>query len=93
MSYLSALCCSECGQKFDPGLVQTYCKDCNAPLLANYDLEKAAQYLNKDEFHLRPRGMWRWKELLPVNNKGSIIDLGEGDTPLLHTDRLGRISA
>jgi threonine synthase len=33
--------------------------------------------------------MWRWQELLPVHNKENMINLGEGDTPLLKLNNLG----
>jgi threonine synthase len=33
--------------------------------------------------------MWRWHELLPVNEPENRISLGEGDTPLLHLGNLG----
>ena len=89
MSFLESLHCTECGRKFDPDQVQTYCKDCSAPLLADYDLARASKTLDRDAFHLRPRGMWRWRELLPIKNAQFMLDLGEGDTPLLHADRLG----
>lgn len=39
---------------------------------------------------LRPRGIWRWKELLPVADPQFRITLGEGDTPLLEICRMGR---
>ena len=89
MTYLTELKCSECGNLFDPGIVQTYCHDCQAPFLAEYDLEKASRDLDRDEFRVRPRGMWRWHELLPVQNEKNRISLGEGDTPLMTLPRLG----
>jgi threonine synthase len=89
MNYLISLHCSECGRKFDPAQLQTYCHDCNAPLMVDYDLAKASQNLDRDEFHQRRMGMWRWRELLPVNSPENMLDLGEGDTPLLGAGRLG----
>ncbi len=60
------------------------------PLLARYDLEKAAETLTKESLaKRRGGGMWRWKELLPVRDDRNIIHLGEGDTPLLPQQRLG----
>ena len=89
MTYLTELKCSECGNLFDPGIVQTYCQDCQAPLLVEYDLEKASRDLDRDAFRVRPRGMWRLHELLPVQNEKNRISLGEGDTPLMTLPRLG----
>lgn len=89
MSYLINLNCSECGRSYDPHEVQTYCQDCQAPLLAEYDLHSARSRLDRDEFKSRPRGMWRWHELLPVYDEKDHVTLGEGDTPLLSARRLG----
>lgn len=41
----------------------------------------------KDIIVGRPQGMWRWKEFLPPVSK--IISLGEGDTPLIRSERIG----
>jgi threonine synthase len=89
MSYLTDLECSSCGRSFNPRQIQTYCPDCQAPLLARYDLETAHQKLDRDEFKRRPAGMWRWHELLPVMDPESFVTLGEGDTPLLRVPRVG----
>jgi len=69
--------------------VQTYCPDCQAPLLAQYDLETARYRLDRDEFRYRPLGMWRWQEILPVKDPKNMLYLGEGDAPLLRTPQLG----
>ena len=89
MPYLQNLECSRCGRIFDPRQIQSYCPDCQAPLLARYDLEAARQKLDRDEFRQRPAGMWRWGELLPVVAAENIVTLGEGDTPLLAVPRIG----
>jgi len=34
--------------------------------------------------------MWRYREMLPVQNPSNVITLGEGFTPLVHAQRLGR---
>jgi threonine synthase len=34
--------------------------------------------------------MWRYREVLPVENDDNIVSLGEGWTPLLHARRLGK---
>ena len=90
MSYLKYLECYSCGNHFDPEKIQTFCPDCQAPLLARYDLDAAHEKLDRDEFRHRPRGMWRWRELLPVHEPTNIIALGEGDTPLLQLNNLGK---
>jgi len=89
MNFLTNLTCSQCGRSYDPRQVQTYCHDCTAPLLAQYDLEAARAALRPEAIRLRPRGMWRWSALLPVFEASHMLTLGEGDTPLLHVARLG----
>jgi threonine synthase len=60
------------------------------PLLARYDLDRAARTLTKESLaRRRTGGMWRWAELLPVREKEHVVYLGEGDTPLLAQPRLG----
>ena len=89
MSYLTILKCFGCGKAFDPNNIQTYCPECQAPLLAQYDLETIKRTVDRDEIRVRPLGMWRWHEVLPVINPENHIYLGEGDTPLLHLPRIG----
>jgi threonine synthase len=89
MSYLTHLQCHGCENHFDSEKIQTFCPNCQAPLLARYDLEVARKILDRDEFRYRPRGMWRWRELLPVQESENMITLGEGDTPLLKLTNLG----
>src|ERR687893_2707904 len=60
------------------------------PLLARYDIQKAARTLTDESLAgRRTGGIWRWAELLPVRDWNHVIHLGEGDTPLLPQSRLG----
>jgi len=88
-SYISHLHCSGCGREYSYREVHTFCKDCQSPLLPTYDLEHARQRVDRDQIARRPKGMWRWRELLPVLEAKNEIFLGEGDTPLLPLNRLG----
>ena len=89
ISYLTDLQCSDCGTLFSAAEVHTYCPNCQAPLLVNYDLDAARQSVDRDEVHRRLKGMWRWHELLPVCEPQNMVTLGEGDTALLHLPRMG----
>ncbi len=89
MSYLTDLYCYDCKRTYDASRIQTFCPDCQAPLIVNYDLAAARRDLDRDAFCRRPSGMWRWRELLPVHNQENMIHLGEGDTPLLQLPHLG----
>src|SRR5262245_42450986 len=77
--------CSECGKKYDAAVEQHLCS-CGRPLLARYDLKRAAATLNLGALAHRPRTLWRYAEVLP---DGAVVSLGEGVTALLPTPRLG----
>jgi threonine synthase len=53
-----------------------------------YDLDKTAS-MWRDELAQRDPTMWRYWELLPLLDKKHIVSMGEGWTPLLHTENLG----
>ncbi len=89
-SYLVHLTCSKCGRSFSKDEVLTFCGDSQAALLSNYDLEGIRAHVDRDEITRRPRGMWRWREVLPVQNPEHVVSLGEGDTPLLRLPRIGK---
>jgi threonine synthase len=83
MSYLTHLECPNCKEIFTSEEVQSFCQDCHSPILARYDLSSAKENIDRDELSRRPQRMWRWHELLPVENLAHLSSLGEGDTPLL----------
>ena len=82
---LRELECSACGKKYDASTEQHLCT-CGKPLLARYDLKKAAATLNLEALKNRPRTLWRYAEVLPNDPP---VSLGEGMTPLVHAKRLG----
>jgi threonine synthase len=82
---------SDSGETYDAdGLIGLDPAD-GRPLLARYDLERAAATLTREALAARRAGgLWRWAELLPVRDPARRIHLGEGATPLLNAPRLGR---
>ena len=65
------------------------CPDTGGNLQGSYDLEWIRAHVDRDEVARRPRGIWRWRELLPVRDEKNVVSLVEGDTPLIHAERLG----
>jgi threonine synthase len=63
--------------------------ECGGPLLVEYDLEAAGAVATKDAVASRPFDMWRYRELLPVDDADDAVSLGEGGTPLLRPASLG----
>ena len=91
LSALTHLICPQCNSHYDADILQTYCLNCNSPLLASYDLDSVRKRINPADIKIRPRGLWRWVELLPIRNPANLLTLGEGDTPLLSAPGLGAI--
>jgi threonine synthase len=59
-------------------------------LLVRYDLQRAQVTLTKESLVGRRADLWRYREVLPVEDDRNIISLAEGWTPLLPAERLGK---
>jgi threonine synthase len=90
MNFLSHLECALCNTTYDAAQTWNLCPRCNKPLLARYDLRAARQALDRDKIRARAPNLWRYHELLPVQNPQNRLSLGEGFTPLIHAHRLGQ---
>jgi len=91
LSYVTHLECSKCGERHEADQIQTVCRKCGKPLFARYDLEKVREAMTKRELVGRVSSMWRYFELMPVKERGNIVSLGEGWTPLTKASRLGGV--
>lgn len=83
MGIVKALKCRECGKEYEPKL-KYICDECFGPLDVVYSSTK----VTKDTFVLREKTYWRYFELLPISDKGNIVSLHAGFTPLQRADRL-----
>jgi threonine synthase len=88
MSFVKGLKCRECGREY-PVKLLAGCEDCFGPLEVDYHYEDLAKVLTREVISARPKSIWKFKELLPVESEPK-IGLGTGGTPLLRADRLGR---
>lgn len=89
MTNVTHLECSACGASYAAGQRHNLCTVCGKPLLVRYDLSRASRSLTRDALKARRADMWRYREVMPVENDANIVSLGEGWTPLLHAHRLG----
>jgi threonine synthase len=80
--------CALCGLRHEARTLQNLCVECGKPLLVRYDLEKAAETLTRESLATRESSLWRYREVLPVDNSDNVVSFGEGWTPLLKADRL-----
>ncbi len=81
--------CAACGLHHEAQRLHNLCRECGKPLLVRYDLERAKRTLTNESLYGRRSDLWRYREVLPVENDDNIVSLGEGWTPLLHARRLG----
>lgn len=82
--------CANCSHQYEAGRLHNLCVECGKPLLVRYDLAKAAQTLTRESLAGREANLWRYREVLPVENDENVVCLGEGWTPLFNTDRLAK---
>ena len=81
------LYCSSCGKEYEAGKLVNLCI-CGRPLLVAYDLDQAARTFTREALAGRESSLWRYREVLPVENEKNVLSLGEGMTPLIKADRL-----
>src|SRR5947209_8633823 len=89
MSFVTTLECPKCGAHEDVHKLANLCPACGSPLLVRYDLAAIARSVDRDAFARRPPSMWRYLELLPIENPEAIVSLGEGFTPVLRLEKAG----
>lgn len=88
MTFLTHCECSACGTSHDVADLLNLCA-CGKPLLARYDLERAASLFRPEMLAARVPSMWRYAEMLPAATPDDVVTLGEGFTPLIRARRLG----
>lgn len=87
-TFVSHLECSMTGERYEADRLHGLSR-VGRPLLVRYDLEALGQAVSRDAIAARPTDLWRWRELLPVRRTGSIVSLGEIETPLVPIPRSG----
>ncbi len=88
MSFVSHVECTVCGARHDAKRLLTVCERCGQMLAVRYDLERVRAQVTKDALRGRPPGMYRFRELTPLDEDETPVTLGEGGTPLLPLPRL-----
>ncbi|MEO3800597.1 threonine synthase [Nonomuraea sp. B1E8] len=83
--------CDDCHATFPLKNPALLCEACGGLLEIEYDLGPAKpQDILDSAASRRHLGLWRWSDLLPLPEHAEPLHLGEGDTPLMRTRRLGR---
>jgi len=88
-SYISHLYCPKCSKTYSSEETQHLCT-CGSPLLVEYRLDELAHDWEKDHLANRSPDLWRYHELLPLEDEQYKTTLGEGMSPLLTMNRIGQ---
>src|SRR5947209_2168140 len=88
MSFVSHVECTICGASHDAKRLLTVCEKCGQMLAVRYDLARVKASVTKDMLRQRAAGMYRLRELTPLDDAEEPVTLGEGGTPLLALPRL-----
>ncbi|HEX9287695.1 MAG TPA: threonine synthase [Thermoanaerobaculia bacterium] len=86
-SFFAHLVCTKCGRLYERDSHFGVCPTagCGGPLFARYH----DRGIDRDAAADRPRTIWRWREMMPIEEPDHVFSLGEGGTPLLPAGRLG----
>src|SRR5258708_23359657 len=80
--------CRECGTEYE--LQATHvCEMCFGPLDVVYDQAALKKTVSRERIEQGPKSMWRYRDLLPVEESAAVVTLGESMTPLVKADRVG----
>jgi threonine synthase len=89
ITFAKEIFCPRCQTNFPLSQLLNLCP-CGSPLLVRYDLKKARAELAKSSVKGRPSSLWRYRELLPLQNDANKVSLGEGFTRLVEGRSLAR---
>lgn len=82
--------CVKCGKEYEAVPNLTNC-ECGGILDIIYDYDYIKANLTKEKLKSRPNTMWRYRELLPVEETTPDTPLRVGWSPLYEEDRLAKL--
>jgi len=88
MAKLLGLKCRECGAEYELQ-ANHVCEMCFGPLDVVYDQAALKKVVSRERIEQGPASMWRYRDLLPIEDSTPVVTLGEGFTPLVKAERLG----
>ncbi len=92
MSYVNGLKCTLCGKEYEESKELLTCSACGEKGVLDvlYDYEQIKKVFKKENLAHAEQSIWRYKELLPVEEKYLGGTLKVGMTPLYKSNRLAK---
>ena len=87
MKFVTGLACHLCGKTY-PSKALWVCSECLGPLEVHYDYAAVKAVMSRALIESRPRSLWRYQELLPVESPKT--GFYSGFTPLVRATRLAK---
>lgn len=86
MKFVAGLACHLCGKKYPVN--DSWVCECLGPLEVTYDYAAIRAALSRELIESRPKSLWRYRELLPVEEPKT--GFNSGFTPLVRATRLAK---
>lgn len=89
--FVYRLKCTHCGRIYSGSSGVYQCAQCGSGLKVCYDYAEMAGRLTHAELASRPPGLWKYRELLPVEVGADVVTLNEGGTRLQRCSKVAEL--
>lgn len=95
MACETGLICLNCSAKYPLQPLFDGCPQCRTEtfrsnLSITYDYERLRKVINRNSFKNESPGIWRFADMLPIENPSHFVSLHEGNTPLIPLQQVAR---
>ena len=80
--------CISCNSHYDSNEMIYKCPRCQDLLEIRYDYDQAGKLVDTEVWKTRSFSVWRYRELIPIENTSRVVTLGEGGTGLHRSEHL-----
>lgn len=84
---MKSIKCAKCGKTYEMSNVPPN-DGCGGRIDFEFDLDIIKETITRESLSKRTPGLWKYFELMPLNDRKNIVTAGEGGTPLIESKRL-----
>jgi threonine synthase len=82
--------CVKCSSELGANSKASVCQKCGGALETIYDYDNVREVFSEKNLETRPPSVWKYFEILPVEDPNRVVTLGEGGTRLVEAKALGQ---